>query len=518
MNENTRPMPTGAFAHFDLPTIFRAAVELAETIAGIPEGIFDVEDTAENMPQNYEELVSPKFEWIFEKEKYTRRIREETQRLKLSLGAIGPLEFRNGETDGGPQWDSYKQRFINTVHDRVVRLALYKLALAAIDLSGFGYWKGQQQMRESGFQLLKWGLAQLWKGMSKTERELVRDRLSHTEKVIGWPSDENNDPMAYNGPEEIPISHQNRIIANFYSCPPSYLDDFHNSENTRIRQELERYLRRASLDQFVEMADETFQALESIAASDFDSQKEWLDLRYKAFWNLQCLMRANDIAPVTGWPDAAIQHRTVLADSASVLFRIIGGTTEITSTIKPAEEEESMKRFKDAILHLRNAIETQFIEHLLAGPDDVRLSPKERSMLEVQLRIPRPPKHHKKLNQILNNHLEVHPQTSNSKRKLKKNGESSTESLLLAALTLHHEYSEGGCMNHEPIGCRKLAELAGVSAGSATAFFKKHFEQKPNVGYKGYKIKCLNGQIKRFFMQLEREPRFSQLNFDPEEI
>jgi hypothetical protein len=46
---------------------------------------------------------------------------------------------------------------------------------------------------------------------------------------------------------------------------------------------------------------------------------------------------------------------------------------------------------------------------------------------------------------------------------------------LVAALTAHHKYAAGGCLNAEPIGNNKIARLAGVSESTASAFFNEQF-------------------------------------------
>lgn len=56
---------------------------------------------------------------------------------------------------------------------------------------------------------------------------------------------------------------------------------------------------------------------------------------------------------------------------------------------------------------------------------------------------------------------------------------------LIAALTKHHKYADGGCLNMEPIGNNELARLAGVSESTASAFFKKQFG-----GHAKYRAKC----------------------------
>jgi hypothetical protein len=46
---------------------------------------------------------------------------------------------------------------------------------------------------------------------------------------------------------------------------------------------------------------------------------------------------------------------------------------------------------------------------------------------------------------------------------------------IVAALTEHHQYAGGGCLNTEPIGVNELKERYDVSKASASRFFKKEF-------------------------------------------
>ena len=56
---------------------------------------------------------------------------------------------------------------------------------------------------------------------------------------------------------------------------------------------------------------------------------------------------------------------------------------------------------------------------------------------------------------------------------------------LISALTKHHQYAEGGCLNLEPIGNNELAKAAGVSPSTASAFFNDKF-----LGHTNYKALC----------------------------
>jgi len=81
------------------------------------------------------------------------------------------------------------------------------------------------------------------------------------------------------------------------------------------------------------------------------------------------------------------------------------------------------------------------------------------------------------------------PATHKAKRSTAR-GEAQAK--IIAALTAHHQYTNGGCSNLAPIGVRELARMAStrqakVSAGSASAFFKKQFQ-----GHDKYKARCNN--------------------------
>jgi hypothetical protein len=56
---------------------------------------------------------------------------------------------------------------------------------------------------------------------------------------------------------------------------------------------------------------------------------------------------------------------------------------------------------------------------------------------------------------------------------------------LIATLTKHHQYADGGCLNTEPVGSNELAREAKVSPSTASAFFEKHFK-----GYSKYRLVC----------------------------
>ena len=60
---------------------------------------------------------------------------------------------------------------------------------------------------------------------------------------------------------------------------------------------------------------------------------------------------------------------------------------------------------------------------------------------------------------------------------------------IISAITLHHQYANGGCQNFDPIGVNKLANCTDVSPSSVSAFLKKEFG-----GYDHYRAACNNSQ------------------------
>jgi hypothetical protein len=150
------------------------------------------------------------------------------------------------------------------------------------------------------------------------------------------------------------------------------------------------------------------------------------------------------------------------------------------------------------------------IERLLAGPDDVVLSPRDLALLEAHLRQPvsfatiqqeRKARGYSptgaarnKLKLIYNFNRGLHGQgraqdaekpgaTAPAPKRSTERGEGRIK--LIAALTRHHQYADGSCLNLEPIGNNALARAAGVSSSTALAFFKAKFG-----GYAKYRVLC----------------------------
>ena len=93
-------------------------------------------------------------------------------------------------------------------------------------------------------------------------------------------------------------------------------------------------------------------------------------------------------------------------------------------------------------------------------------------------------------------------------RELQQSKRSSTnesrEEDIISALTAPHHYPEGK-LQQKPIGCRALAEMAGVGNGTASEFFKRHF--KGNFrGHANYRHVCKDAsQLEKKLKALNKE-------------
>jgi len=200
---------------FDLPIIFTCGVELAQaTINFRPEkypGILaelnsDFSDDDENESMA---ALNAKFEWHHDLD----AIVHASNRLKRALGAKGPLDAGDQLGDKTrPEWNELKNRFKYAAHSAKAREAFFKLAHAAVDLSGYATLREPDvALRESGLQLLRQGLVGLWAALSEQEQKMVRPLLQQSNEAIGWPPSLEGDP-----PIDIPEFRGNPIGEDFF--------------------------------------------------------------------------------------------------------------------------------------------------------------------------------------------------------------------------------------------------------------------------------------------------------------
>jgi hypothetical protein len=181
------------------------------------------------------------------------------------------------------------------------------------------------------------------------------------------------------------------------------------------------------------------------------------------------------------------------------------------------------------------------IERLLAGPDDVELSPRDLALLEAHLRQPvsfatiqqekkatghsptEAARNKLKLIRDFNQRLQGQGDADEaekreapapvvapvpSPKRSTERGEGRAK--LIAALTKHHKYADGGCLNLDPIGNNELAKAAGVSGSTASAFFNDKFQ-----GHKKYKALCRNTGMLAAALKLLNDEFAPYLLLDP---
>lgn len=73
----------------------------------------------------------------------------------------------------------------------------------------------------------------------------------------------------------------------------------------------------------------------------------------------------------------------------------------------------------------------------------------------------------------------------NQPHKKNNHNRDNANDLLIAVITKHHRYADGGCLHTEPIGNNKLARLANVAKSTASKFFRCKFRE-----YRNYRIIC----------------------------
>jgi hypothetical protein len=160
---------------------------------------------------------------------------------------------------------------------------------------------------------------------------------------------------------------------------------------------------------------------------------------------------------------------------------------------------------------------TEFIQGLLDGSDDVELTARDMALLEAHLRQPISPatiQEEKRTTghsptEVVRNKLTlirdfnralqasgaadaqekqsdeslVDGPTAPTRKRSTERGEGRAK--LIAALTKHHQYADGSCLNLEHIGNNELAKAAGVSPSTASVFFNDKFS-----GHTKYKVMC----------------------------
>jgi hypothetical protein len=204
---------------FDLPAIFGAAVELAEATAAVPE------DFAKTEPLDLDSNQNPRAEWLHWHDALDSIVGA-ALRLKVAQGAVTETPIL-GQTLVRT-WPAFHERFQTAKHSAPVRRALWKVANAAVDLSGYAAARQPDQLlRERGLRLLRQGLAQVWDGLANAERQAVETQLRTASKALGWPANPKKNPPPYDGPADMDPADEYRVLnlSGYYSQTKQHLPE-----------------------------------------------------------------------------------------------------------------------------------------------------------------------------------------------------------------------------------------------------------------------------------------------------
>jgi hypothetical protein len=349
-------LDVNGLAKFDLRPIFRTAVDLAEAAeavtesewANAPVDILVAElgignSATAKMPAKNTASSKDIDRW-YDRHKLLDRIMDECIRLKTLLGASGPLDDCELEKGTKPSWVSYDQKFSNSIHDRSVRTALYQLAVSAVFLSGFAYWRRWHwDFRDDGIRLLTHGLANLWNGMTEDARVDVHDCLHRTRRVLGWPADLSN-PERYDGPTEFRVPCR---VTNYIARPSHYYPrEVKRDLRFRAEQGSEQWLQTAKLGEFAnvarEGADSFHQYLEGAWKADPG------DLLDRTFRALDLLRLAKQVPPLPKWSDGALKLCHFVADFAEQFLATVEYNQVAESNLKPGPSLEQFEELRIA--------------------------------------------------------------------------------------------------------------------------------------------------------------------------
>jgi hypothetical protein len=131
-----------------------------------------------------------------------------------------------------------------------------------------------------------------------------------------------------------------------------------------------------------------------------------------------------------------------------------------------------------------------FIKRLLAGADNSELTPSNLALLETRLKQPVALSTIQQEKQAAgepetNEQPNIASQSVTKRKRSTERGEARMK--LIAALTKHHKYEDGSCLNMQPIGNNALARMARVDQATASAIFKREF-----LDHGKYKVTCFD--------------------------
>lgn len=220
---------------YDLVATFRCAVELAQAVACYPPA----GGGATAGPPGARAEGERDIDWTGHQARDA--IDAAAKRLKRELGARGPRAAGDVPPAHGPlTWEGFRSEFKDAAHPRAARQALWKLANAAADLSGYADLRTEDPaLRGRGLRLLRQGLAQLWGGLTAPQREQLRPLLAPAHVAVGWPPDRGADPPPYDGPARLADEDRDRVLdlaGGFVTRPAGFLAEQRRAPGEALRQ------------------------------------------------------------------------------------------------------------------------------------------------------------------------------------------------------------------------------------------------------------------------------------------
>lgn len=210
----------------DLPAILRAVAELANAaVAYRPENHPEIISAQANPGAVDAPSVEEQFAWHADLD----AILDAANRLKRALGATGELRPGRVLADKEPAaWRHFGLCFVDTDYARPVRAGLYRLAIAAVDLSGYAVLKQPlEPWRVGAMRFLGEGIRQIWGALSEIERDEVNELRSVFRRHFQWTGEPDAPPPVWAGSVEIVPEDEYRSIN---------LDDFTRQSGERLQE------------------------------------------------------------------------------------------------------------------------------------------------------------------------------------------------------------------------------------------------------------------------------------------
>lgn len=207
-----------------LPTVLRATAELIEATNS-----YCPEDHPEILAAQAGDARELSFEMQFRWHDALDAIRDAANRLKRALGATGELRPGRVRAETTPAaWRHFDSNFLDLDYARSVRVGLRRMALAAVDLSGYAELKEPPVVwRHQAFAQLGRGIIQIWPALSLEEAGETRPLLPLFRQTFGWSGLADQPPPTWSGPIEIAHEEEYRCIdlSSYTARTKTYAND-----------------------------------------------------------------------------------------------------------------------------------------------------------------------------------------------------------------------------------------------------------------------------------------------------